>query len=96
MSGDLNLVAAVTADRKVIARENSIEHYDLSTDGEECMPAAAPIEAFLSDARRNGIPSAAIESAAVHLHHRGNGGRHSRLQASTLTEASASAMPLQR
>jgi hypothetical protein len=83
-----NLVAAVTVDRKVVVRGNSVEHYDLSTDSDECMPMAAPIEAFLSEARRRGVPSAALESATTYLHQRGNGGRRFRLQ------ASASAMSL--
>lgn len=62
-----NLTAAVVGTRKAIVRREGIELYDLGADPFEASPVGGTIADFEAACRRDGLPAAAIATAAAHL-----------------------------
>jgi hypothetical protein len=62
-----NIAAAIVGRRKVIARREGFEHYDLSSDPDERSSMQGSLEVFEAACRRDGAPAAAVERAVQHL-----------------------------
>lgn len=62
-----NLVAAITAEHKLIVRPTSTESYDLTRDGSELQPEAESLEAFAQRCRHLGISAGPTAAAVDHL-----------------------------
>lgn len=62
-----NIAAAVVGERKLIARREGLEHYDLAHDPDETAPQDTSIAAFADACRCDGVGAAAIAAAIQHL-----------------------------
>ncbi len=62
-----NLAAAIVGRRKVIARREGLEHYDLDADPHEKNPAEGSLLEFAQACRRDQMPPQAIALAVAHL-----------------------------
>jgi len=73
-----NLSAAVVGTRKVIARREGIELYDLGTDPLETAPVGGTTADFEAACRRDGLPPAAVADAVAHLRRSASASRRQR------------------
>lgn len=62
-----NLVAAITAEHKIIVRKEGVFHYDLERDPHETTLAPGPIEVFARSCRSLGLCNGATQRALDHL-----------------------------
>jgi len=62
-----NIAAAVVGRHKAIVRREGTFLYDVVRDPDELAPEAAALPEFLRRARRDGLPPAAVATAAAHL-----------------------------